>query len=57
VASQIVRETNRKVVAIPADLTKPADAAAFVEESHAALGRVDVWSIMRDRHPVEFSNF
>ena len=29
-AEQIPRETNRKIVAIPADLTKPPDAEAFV---------------------------
>src|SRR5262249_60891319 len=31
-ASQIARETNRKIVPIPADLTKPGDAEAFVNE-------------------------
>ena len=41
-AAQIARETNRKVVAIPADLTKPADAEGFVKEAHTALGRVDI---------------
>src|SRR6202045_2946698 len=41
-ASQIGRETNRRVVAIPADLTKPADAEAFVKNAHTALGRVDI---------------
>ena len=41
-ASEIARGTNRKIVAIPADLTKPADAAAFVKEAHTALGRVDI---------------
>ena len=41
-ASQIARETNRKVVAIPADLTKPVDAEAFVKEAHTALGRIDI---------------
>src|ERR1700732_4817580 len=41
-ASQIVRETNRKIVAIPADLTKPVDAEAFVKEAHTALGRIDI---------------
>ena len=41
-ASQIARETNRKIVAIPADLTKPADAEGFVKEAHTALGRVDI---------------
>src|ERR1700730_12162303 len=33
-ASQIARETNRKIVAIPADLTKPADAEACGKEAH-----------------------
>src|SRR5438046_5873297 len=41
-ASQIARETNRKIVAIPADLTKPDDAAAFVKKAHTALVRVDI---------------
>jgi NAD(P)-dependent dehydrogenase (short-subunit alcohol dehydrogenase family) len=41
-ASQIARETNRKIVAIPADLTKPADAEAFVKDVHTALGRIDM---------------
>ena len=41
-ASQIARETNRKIVAVPADLTKPDDAEAFVKKAHAALGRVDI---------------
>src|SRR5438552_15039742 len=37
-ASQIARETNRKIVAIPADLTKPDDAAAL--EETAWLNRI-----------------
>src|SRR6202043_526017 len=41
-ASQIGRETNRKIVAISADLTKPADAEAFVKNAHTTLGRVDI---------------
>src|ERR1700739_3451628 len=41
-ASQIARETNRKVVTVPADLTKPADAETFVKKAHTALGRVDI---------------
>ena len=41
-ASQIARETNRKIVAIPADLTKSADAEAFVKEALTALGRIDI---------------
>src|SRR5712672_4676436 len=41
-ASQIARETNHKIVAIPADLTKPVDAEAFVKEAHTALGRIEI---------------
>jgi NADP-dependent 3-hydroxy acid dehydrogenase YdfG len=41
-ASQIGRETNRKIVAIRADLTKPVDAETFVKEAYTALGRVDI---------------
>jgi NAD(P)-dependent dehydrogenase (short-subunit alcohol dehydrogenase family) len=46
-ASQIARETNRKIVAVPADLTKPEDAEAFVEKAHTALGRIDPTRIHR----------
>ena len=42
-AGQIERETNRKIVAIPADLTKPADAEAFVNETLTALGTSIFW--------------
>jgi NAD(P)-dependent dehydrogenase (short-subunit alcohol dehydrogenase family) len=41
-ASEIARATNRKIIAIPADLTKPEDAENFVRQGHAALGRVDI---------------
>src|SRR5271170_7989738 len=41
-ASEIARATNRKIVAIPADLTKPAEAENFVKQAHAALGRIDI---------------
>ena len=41
-AAAIARETNRKIVAIPADLTKDADAKNFVDKAHQALGRVDI---------------
>jgi NAD(P)-dependent dehydrogenase (short-subunit alcohol dehydrogenase family) len=41
-ASEIAKETGRKIVAIPADLTKDADAKDFVEKGRAALGRVDI---------------
>jgi NAD(P)-dependent dehydrogenase (short-subunit alcohol dehydrogenase family) len=41
-AAEIARTTNRKVVAIPADLTKDADARNFVEKGQAELGRVDI---------------
>jgi 3-oxoacyl-[acyl-carrier protein] reductase len=42
VADELSKETGRKVVAIPADLTKDADAANFVRESAEKLGRVDI---------------
>jgi NAD(P)-dependent dehydrogenase (short-subunit alcohol dehydrogenase family) len=41
-AAEIAKETGRKIVAIPADLTKDADAKDFVEKGHAALGRIDI---------------
>jgi 3-oxoacyl-[acyl-carrier protein] reductase len=41
-AAEIAKATNRKIVAIPADLTKDSDARNFVEQGHAALGRVDI---------------
>jgi len=41
-AAEIAKETGRKVIAIPADLTKDADAKNFVEKGHQALGRVDI---------------
>ena len=41
-AAEIAKETGRKVVAIPAYLTKEADAKNFVEQGHRALGRVDI---------------
>jgi NAD(P)-dependent dehydrogenase (short-subunit alcohol dehydrogenase family) len=56
-ASQIARETNRKIVAIPADLTKPADAEAFVKDAHTALGRIDILVNNAGSHPAEFSIF
>jgi NAD(P)-dependent dehydrogenase (short-subunit alcohol dehydrogenase family) len=42
VAAEIARATNRKIVPIPADLTKPEDAENFIKQGHAALGRVDI---------------
>src|SRR5947209_79501 len=41
-AAEIAKATGRKIVAIPADLTKDADAKNFVEQGHRALGRVDI---------------
>src|SRR6202012_116244 len=41
-AAEIARETGRKIVPIPADLTKPAGAEAFVKQAHTALGRIDI---------------
>src|SRR6202012_1035131 len=41
-AAEIGRATNRKIVAIPADLRKDADAKHFIERAHNELGRVDI---------------
>lgn len=41
-ANELAKATGRKVVAIPADLTKDADAANFVKVAAEALGRVDI---------------
>jgi NAD(P)-dependent dehydrogenase (short-subunit alcohol dehydrogenase family) len=41
-AAEIAKETGRKVVAIPADLRKDADARNFIEQAHKALGCVDI---------------
>src|SRR6202034_2333643 len=41
-AAEIAKATGRKIFAIPADLTKPADAENFVKKAHAALGRIDI---------------
>src|SRR5215510_13285050 len=42
VANEITKVTGRKVIAIPADLTKDDDAKSFVTQGHKALGRVDI---------------
>src|ERR1700730_3994268 len=41
-AAEIAKETGRKIVAIPADLSKDAPTRSFIEQGHAALGRVDI---------------
>jgi 3-oxoacyl-[acyl-carrier protein] reductase len=41
-AAEIARESGRKIVAIPADLTKDADAKNFIAQGAKALGRVDI---------------
>jgi NAD(P)-dependent dehydrogenase (short-subunit alcohol dehydrogenase family) len=41
-AAEISRATNRQIVAIAADLTKPADAENFIKQAHSALGRIDI---------------
>jgi NAD(P)-dependent dehydrogenase (short-subunit alcohol dehydrogenase family) len=42
VAKEIAKASGRKIVAVPADLTKDDDARNFVAESVKALGRVDI---------------
>jgi 3-oxoacyl-[acyl-carrier protein] reductase len=41
-ATEIARETNRRIVPIPADLSKDADAKNLVAQAHKALGRLDI---------------
>jgi NAD(P)-dependent dehydrogenase (short-subunit alcohol dehydrogenase family) len=41
-AKDIAQATGRKIVPIPADLRKNADAKNFIEQGHKALGRVDI---------------
>ena len=41
-ADEIARETGRRIVAIPADLTSDDDAKNFVAKAHEALGRIDI---------------
>src|SRR6266850_1577542 len=41
-AAEIAKATNRKIVGIPTDLSKDADAKSFIEQGHKALGRVDI---------------
>jgi NAD(P)-dependent dehydrogenase (short-subunit alcohol dehydrogenase family) len=41
-AKEIAAATKRKVIAIPADLTKDEDAKNFVTKAHAGLGRIDI---------------
>src|SRR5207247_1343666 len=40
-AAEIARQTNRRIVPIPADLSKDADAKNFVAQAHEAPGRGD----------------
>jgi len=62
-AAEIARATNRRIVPIPADLSKDADAKNFVAQSHTALGRVDILvnnaGILRDRifHRMSWSDW
>ena len=41
-AAEIADETGRRIIPIPADLTRPADAENFVAEAHRQLGRIDI---------------
>src|SRR5277367_6484035 len=41
-AKDISQATGRKIVPIPADLRKDADAKNFIEQGHKALGRLDI---------------
>src|SRR6266567_2822710 len=41
-AAEISKETGRKIVAIPADLSKDTGCRSFIEKAHTALGRADI---------------
>jgi NAD(P)-dependent dehydrogenase (short-subunit alcohol dehydrogenase family) len=41
-AREIAGESGRRIVPIPADLTRPEDAENFVGQAHAALGYIDI---------------
>ena len=41
-AAEIRQATGRQILAIPADLTQPADAEHFVHTAASALGRIDI---------------
>ena len=41
-AKEIAAESGRRIVPIPADLTKDADARNFIEQAHATFGRIDI---------------
>src|ERR1700686_546071 len=41
-AAEISKAPRPKIVAIPADLSKDAATRSFIEQGHAALGRVDI---------------
>ena len=41
-AKEIAAATRRKIVAIPADLTKDEDAKRFITQANDALGRIDI---------------
>jgi NAD(P)-dependent dehydrogenase (short-subunit alcohol dehydrogenase family) len=41
-AAEIAKETGRRIIGIPADLTKDEDARNFVTKGSEALGRVDI---------------
>ena len=41
-AAEIAKETGRKIVAIPSDVSKDAGCKSFIEQGHKALGRVDL---------------
>ena len=41
-AKEIANATGRKIIPIPADLTKDEDAANFIQKANDALGRIDI---------------
>jgi len=41
-AKEIASQTGRKIVPIPADLTKDEDTKRYIETAHSELGRIDI---------------
>ena len=41
-AQEIMKATDQEIIAIPADLTNPAEAEAFIEQTVAHFGRLDI---------------
>ena len=55
-AAEIAKETGRKIVAIPADLRKDADAKNFIDQATRRSAASTSWSTMLARPPAASSS-